>query len=94
MDPLGVIGPVPISKKSLFGVIILKTTRWYGATFWSLPMKFETSEPWLLADCKTLSLQMLLLLICCYFFEQIRQVTCLQVFLHFLSCIIIICQKT
>ena len=48
MNPLGIIVPTPISKKSIFGVITQETTSWSGATFWSLSMKFETSEPWLL----------------------------------------------
>ena len=46
MDPLGVIVPASISKKSLFGIITnKKRTRLYGATFWTLPMKFVMSEP-------------------------------------------------
>ena len=53
MDPLGVIVSAPM-KKLLFGVITKKATRWYGATFWSLPMKFETSEPRLMIVFSTL----------------------------------------
>ena len=49
MGPLGAIVLVPISKKSPFGVITLKNTSWYGATFWPLPRKLETSELGLLA---------------------------------------------
>ena len=46
MDLLGVFVPASISKKSLFGIITnKKTTRLYGATFWTLPMKFVMSEP-------------------------------------------------
>ena len=47
MNPLGVIVPVLTTNKITFWCYYLKTARWYGATFWSLPMKFETSEPWL-----------------------------------------------
>ena len=44
MDPLRVIVPAPVSKKSRF-TVIAKRSRLYGPTFWLLLMKFETSEP-------------------------------------------------
>ena len=47
IGPFCVIYPAPISKKSLFGVVNLKAIMWYGATFWSLSIKFETLELWL-----------------------------------------------
>ena len=38
----------PESVRNHFLVSLLKKQRQYGETFWSLPMKFERSEPRLL----------------------------------------------
>ena len=45
MDPWVLLSLFQIIRNHFLVSLPKKTTKWYGTTFWSLPMKFKTLEP-------------------------------------------------